>query len=165
MGALIAFELARALRRAGRPDPTCLIVSGCRAPQLERERDAIHQLPSEQFLAEIRALDGTPDGVLDHPELRALLLPVLRADFALCETYRYRPGPPLTCPVIAYGGLHDAHVSTGALAAWQSQSVGPFGVRLFPGNHFFFRRDTHRVLRALEEDLHHGRRAWTWQMS
>src|SRR2546423_358721 len=83
-----------------------------------------HGLPLAEFRKELRRLNGTPAAVLDHEELMELLLPTLRADFAVCETYRYHVGPPLLCPISALGGLGDDTVSRQDLDAWHEQTIG-----------------------------------------
>src|SRR5215510_2889958 len=106
MGAFIAFELARQLRRENRPGPTALIVSAARAPQIPDPDPPIHMVPTELLLEELRGFDGIPANLLAHPELVSLLVPTLRADLAMCETYAYNDEPPLACPISVYGGDH-----------------------------------------------------------
>ncbi len=89
MGALISFELTRQLRRLYGLVPLHLFVSAHRAPQLPDPDPPIHTLPEAEFMEELRCLNGTPKEVLEQPELMELMLPILRADFALCETYIY----------------------------------------------------------------------------
>ncbi len=108
LGALIGFELARALVRESRPGPVHLFVSDHSAPQIQNPDPPIHQLPEPDFIKKLRHLNGTPGEVLQHAELMALLLPVLRADFAINETYVYIPGSLLDCPISAFGGLQDS---------------------------------------------------------
>jgi medium-chain acyl-[acyl-carrier-protein] hydrolase len=159
MGALVAFELARRLRRGTGLQPVCLFASGCGAPQARDTETPIHTLPAAEFREELRRLDGTPREVLDNEELMDLLLPTLRADFALCETYTYTAGPPLDCPLNALGGLGDDTVSRRELAAWREQTTGPFRLRMLPGNHFFLHAAQRPLLQALTQEL--LEEAWT----
>lgn len=152
MGAVIAFELARLLERGG-TTPAWLFVSGRRAPQCPPEREQIHALPDAEFVAKLRELEGTPEEILRDPEMMELVLPVLRTDFAISETYRYREGPPLACPVSALGGTRDAHVGRDDLLAWRDHTRGFFRLRLFPGGHFFLHALQADVLRAVADDL------------
>lgn len=153
MGAIIAFELARACRRRGLPLPRALFVSGRRAPQLP-ERDPItYNLPEPELIAELRRLGGTPQEVLEHPELMRLMLPLLRADFEVIETYRYEPEPPLDCSLTAFGGLEDAEVTPPELDAWGAQTTRAFTRRLLPGDHFFLHTARPTLLAALAQDL------------
>jgi medium-chain acyl-[acyl-carrier-protein] hydrolase len=153
MGALISFELARELRRRAAPPPLHLFVSGRRAPQIERSRPPTYDLPDEEFLLDLRRLNGTPLEVLEHPELMRLLLPLLRADFAVCQTYVYSPEPPLDCPITAFGGLHDGGVPREHVEAWREQTAAAFSVRMLPGDHFFLRTQQHPLLDILSRRL------------
>jgi medium-chain acyl-[acyl-carrier-protein] hydrolase len=155
MGALIAFELARHLARRQARGPMHLFVSGRAAPQLPDEGPPIHHREYEAFVEELRHLNGTPAEVLQNPELLELLLPRLRADFALCETYRCPAGPPLRCPLTAFGGLED-DVTREELRAWESQTVGPFTLQLFPGDHFFLHRSRQGLVEAIVQALRGG---------
>lgn len=153
LGALIGFELARALVRENRPSPVHLFVSGHSAPQVQSLDPPIHQLPEPDFIKELRHLNGTPGEVLQNAELMALLLPVLRADFAINETYVYIPGTLLDCPISAFGGLQDSLVSRDGLAAWCDQTYSTFALRMFPGDHFFLHSARPPLLRAIVHDL------------
>ena len=155
MGALISFELARTLRRKALSlQPLRLIVSGRRAPHLPNRHPPTYHLSEEDFIAELRRLKGTPEAVLQHPELLHFLLPFLRADFALCETYSYTPEPPLACPISAMGGLQDSEAPPEDIAAWNKQTINAaFKLRFFAGDHFFLHKEQSALLRALTQDL------------
>lgn len=153
MGAVIGFELARLLRAAGRTGPRQLYVSGRRAPQLPDDDPPTYNLPEPEFIEELRRLEGTPREVLEHQELMQLIMPLLRADFQLIQTYRYTPGPPLDCPVTAYGGLRDADANREAVEAWRAQTTAAFKLRMLPGGHFFLHSDQALFLQTLAQDL------------
>ncbi len=137
MGAMLAFEVTRTLRRTGQVTPQQLLVSGRWAPQLPDPSRALSGLPQAEFIEAVRRLGGTPPEVLAHRELLELLTPILRADFALCESYRYQPESPLDTPVIAFGGLADAAVTTASVDAWSAQTSAAFRACFLPGDHFF----------------------------
>jgi medium-chain acyl-[acyl-carrier-protein] hydrolase len=153
VGALIAFELARQLRRQGDPAPVQLFVSGHRAPHLADRDPPIHQLPDAQFLEELRRLKGTPKQVLENLELLDLLLPALRADFALYENHAYSPEAPLDCPISAFGGRQDQEVSREELEAWRDQTTRSFMLEMFEGDHFFLQSTQRALLQALSVAL------------
>lgn len=159
MGALIGFELARQLRREYRPGPLHLLVSGHRAPQLPDSVSPIHQLPEREFVRELRLLNGTPEAVLQHAELMQLMVPVLRADFALLETYTYTAAAPLDCSISAFGGLQDERVSNNDLKAWREQTQQAFNLRLFPGDHFYFHSHRSQLFSVISQEL---RQLLTW---
>jgi medium-chain acyl-[acyl-carrier-protein] hydrolase len=152
LGARLSFELARSLRRQGKPLPAHLFVSACPAPQLPHG-PPFHTLPKSAFLAELERFNGIPAEVLAEPELMDLLLPMLRADFTAYETAVYNSEPPLTCPISAFGGSEDPLVSREALSAWREQAAGPFQISFFSGDHFFLRTAEKELLRAIEMAL------------
>lgn len=153
MGAMISFELARELRRRGRPGPLGLLVSGRTAPQVPDTDPPNYDLPEQEFLAELKRLNGTPKELLEDPELMELFLPAIRADFELVETHAYETGEPLACPFYVYGGLQDISVPVASLRAWQKQTTGKCTVRMFPGDHFFIHSCAADVVHALRRDL------------
>jgi medium-chain acyl-[acyl-carrier-protein] hydrolase len=153
MGGLICFELARQLRREQLPEPRQLFISAQRAPQLPSRHDPIYQLPDAEFLASLYRLGGTPQAVLENEELMQIMLPMLRADFTLYNTYVYTPEAPLDCAISAFFGEQDHLVSSEELAAWREHTCGTFVLRGIPGNHFFLHSSLDMFLRAIEQDL------------
>jgi len=136
MGALIGFEFTRYLRRRNLI-PIHLFVSGHRAPHISDPNPPIHKLPDAAFVQELQHLDGTPKSVIQNTELMQLVLPTLRADFELCETYVYSHENPLQCSISAFGGTRDHIVDSAHLAAWRDQTQNTFTLHMLPGNHFF----------------------------
>ena len=153
MGAMISFELARELRRRKLPMPGALLVAGARAPQL-RKRPASDKEPSEEeFLEEIRRLEGVPEEILENEELLRYVLPALEADSRLGRLYVYRDEPPLDAPIRAYAGSGDARLPRQAIEAWREQTRASFALREFPGGHFFLHTAEKQLLAAIAEDL------------
>jgi medium-chain acyl-[acyl-carrier-protein] hydrolase len=153
LGALVAFELARQLRRQSDVQPVRLFVSADLAPQFPHQDRPIHALPEEEFLVELRRLNGIPGKVWEERELMQIMLPVLRADLAVFETYVYSTEPPLNCPISAFGGLQDHRVSRGHLEAWRDQTRDSFSLRMFPGDHFFWHNTQPLLLQVLSQEL------------
>jgi surfactin synthase thioesterase subunit len=153
-GALVGFELARLARRTGTPGPLHLFASGRRAPDVPPRTPNVAALPDAEFIHELGRLGGMPRQVVEHPELMQLLLPLLRADMALIETYEYRHEPPLSIPITAYTGLADPRVSVDDARAWERHTEAGFRIRTFPGDHFYLAGDgATPVLAALSADL------------
>jgi medium-chain acyl-[acyl-carrier-protein] hydrolase len=98
-----------------------------------------------ELIAELRRLKGTPPEVLTNPELLALVLPIVRSDFGLTETYRYRGSDKVQCPVLAFGGWSDPEASPSEVDRWRDVTSGPFDCNLFIGDHFFFHRWSARI--------------------
>lgn len=152
-GAVMGFELARTLRREGRRMPEHLFMSGRPAPQLPLQDPPIHALPHDDFLRELRRFKGTPEEILQNAEIMELVAPLLRADFALGETYEFVPDEPLAVPLSAYGGETDDEVSVDEVAAWREQTSAAFSLKIFPGDHFFLNGDRDQVLAELSREL------------
>ena len=152
-GALVAFEFARQLQLNKIP-LVHLFVSGQFAPQLPDPEAPIRHLPDPEFITEVRRrYEGLPEEILRDDEMLALLLPALRADFTMKETYRYIDGPLLECPISAFGGEQDGSVTTGELTAWSGQTSGAFKCTMFPGGHFFIDSARESFLREVVGDF------------
>jgi medium-chain acyl-[acyl-carrier-protein] hydrolase len=153
MGSVVAYEVARRLSTGHVRPPSHLLVSGRRAPTAPTRRRKFSELPEHEFLMAIAALNGTPPEVLSQPQLVQLLLPTLRADFELNETYHPMPGPPLDCPLSAYMGVDDPEVNPSELLAWHTETTAEFTLRTFRGDHFYLRGGRPDVLRSIRQDL------------
>ncbi|HVG20214.1 MAG TPA: alpha/beta fold hydrolase [Blastocatellia bacterium] len=152
MGAMLSFEVARYLRAHSGIEPVQLFVSGRRAPQIPDTDAPTYNLPEPEFIQELKRIQGTPQEVLDNDELMQLFLPVLRADFEVCQTYLYTPGEPLNCPISAYCGLEDDEENRERMQAWREQTVGHFSLRMFPGGHFFLHSSERMLLHMLSRE-------------
>lgn len=153
MGAVVAFELARELRRRARPLPMMLIASGARAPQFRRHHVPPPAPSREIFVEELRRLEGIPAEVLDDAALMRAILPALEADASLYRNYVYAEDPPLPISLRAYGGAEDPNVRREHLDGWAQQTTASFAVRVFPGGHFYLTTVREPFLEALETDL------------
>jgi len=153
MGAVIAYEVARRFSGGSTAGPVCLLVSGHRAPGLAASHRSLSGLPDDEFLAEVGRLNGTPPEVLDEPELLDVLLPMMRADFELVDTYQPLPGGRLRCPVVAYLSSADPQVSQAQVLPWQDITTGEFTMRVFGGDHFYLKGGRPDVLNAVREDM------------
>ena len=153
MGTLVSFELIRQLRAQQLQLPLHFFASSHRAPQLADPDPPIHNLADKEFIAEINKLNGTPQRVLENDELMQMMLPIIRADFAVCETYVYRQEPPLTCPISAFGGLADPNISQNQLEAWHLQTSKTFKLTMFEGDHFYLLHQQDSLLRLILADL------------
>lgn len=154
MGALVAFELALTLKRQGCPEPRGLFVAARRAPHLPPADAPIHALPEAAFIEAIQSrYNGIPTAVLGEPELLALFIPVLRANFEMLETHAHQAGEQLACPLWAFGGLNDPTASAAEIAAWDALTSGTFQHFLFPGDHFFVQNHQPAILQIVSKNL------------
>jgi surfactin synthase thioesterase subunit len=157
MGALIAFELARRLHRERGRLPSCLMVAGSTAPHLVTCDEPLHTIPDDRhFIDEVaREYGGIPDVVMSHDELRQLMIPALRADLSLVESYVYRPSPPLPVPLAAYGGTLDPGVTEIGVTEWRRHTTSRFSSRLFTGDHFFVHASRAELLADMRSRMAH----------
>lgn len=157
MGALLTFEIARVLRRRSAPLPFVLLLSAYPAAHLKRVQLPVSGLPAEQLIERLREMDGTPEAILQNRELMTFLLPTIRADFELCETYRHREEPPLAIPMIAFGGDRDREAPPERVAAWSRHTSNHFAHYTLPGGHFFMHSSRDQLLAHVVEALQAGR--------
>jgi medium-chain acyl-[acyl-carrier-protein] hydrolase len=137
LGALIAFEAARAMRARGYATPVHLFVSCCRAPSIPAHRPSFEGRSDAALVRYLRRLGGLPEAVLAHRAMLDALLPVIRADFRIDDTYVHRPAPPLDCPITSFVGASDAGVSRAENDAWRSHTRGEFRSLTLPAGHFW----------------------------
>lgn len=153
MGAVVAYETARELRRRGLPLPAMLIASGSRAPHFRRNWTPPPEPSDQEFMEELRRLEGIPSKVLDNPELLRLALPPLRADTRLYRNYVFYEEAPLDLAICAYGGAADPNVSPQHVEGWAEHGTGAFWTRIFPGGHFFIDTAREEFLQELGKRL------------
>jgi len=139
LGAIFAFEVTRALRRIGGVEPCLLLAAAMRAPELPSGVPPLGDLCDMLFLEAIDKSYGPLDPIFENPEIRAIFLPILRDDVRMIDNYKYRPERALDCPIRVYLGESDLAVSFKAAEAWCNHTRAEFGLRSFPGGHFFIR--------------------------
>jgi surfactin synthase thioesterase subunit len=154
LGASLAYEVAQLLWQGGSAHaPRHVIVSGRRAPTVARREKPLHLLPPDELKRELQDLNCTPPEILENDELMDMLMPRLRADFAMAENYRHSHGVPLPCPVSAFGGRSDKDVNRADIEAWGPLTNGEFSVSEFDGDHFFLHGSERAVLARLRTIL------------
>jgi medium-chain acyl-[acyl-carrier-protein] hydrolase len=152
MGALIGFELAHYLSRECNAEPVHLFVSGRGRPQFRTEPIDL-KLFDAAVPEVLRRSNGTPEEALENPELMELVLPVLRADVTLCNSYIYSPKPPFSFSITAFGGLDDPGLPRHGIEGWREHTTGPFALRMLPGDHFFLNTSRLPLLEAISKEL------------
>jgi len=153
LGAAVAYELAVALRGRGLDGPRRLYLSSHEAPHRRRPVGPLHVLDEPSLITAVEEQYGSlPQEIHEDAEWRGLILGALRADLEIVATYRHTPSAPLDCAITVMGGTED-FVTEPDLAAWDRYTTGAFGLRIFEGDHFYFREQHHDVLRFLAADL------------
>lgn len=136
-GAALAYELAKALRSRGRRGPEHLFLSARPAPDVTGVRQ-LHELPDDEFRAEVLALGGIEPEIAGDDDVMAELLPLLRTDFGLWERHRPTPDAPLDCPITVLCGESDPRAPLDTVDRWRAFTAGEFGTQIYPGGHFYF---------------------------
>ncbi len=139
LGAAVGYELTRRLLELGAPAPLHLFVSGRHAPQQPNRHAILHDLGPADLVAELTKLGGTPAAVLADPDLLAMITPLLKADFAVNETYRFagfEAAPPLDVPITAFAAAADPRVRPAEMSGWSEHTTAGFRLHPLPGGHF-----------------------------
>jgi medium-chain acyl-[acyl-carrier-protein] hydrolase len=154
LGAKVAFETSRELRQRGLPEPVCFFAAASAGPAVPWTRPLLHSLGDLELLQEIqRRYGGVPQGILADRELWPFLVPALRADLTILETYRYAENPPLSCPITCFCGTGDAMTPESEAEEWRRQTSAKFRLHMLPGDHFFPLQERPRVLKQIATDL------------
>lgn len=154
LGALLAFELTRRLHDAGGPLPAHLFLSGRPAPNIPRSNPPLHFMNDADLDAAVRAMEGTPDELLNNDELMALMRPIIRADFTVSETWNYVPQTTqLPVAVTVLGGEDEFRGRLDELTDWSKITSENCKVVFFPGGHFFIQSSRDSVIKLLIREL------------
>jgi medium-chain acyl-[acyl-carrier-protein] hydrolase len=152
-GALVSFELARALQDSGSYLHIHQFISAKRAIHLDPRRKQLHDLPRDAFLREVERLGGTPAELLADPEFMEILLPILRADFSLSETYVRRDASPLKVDATILYGSRDVDIPEYDALRWAELVRGNIDHRSFDGGHFFINTHKRQVLEFMRAKM------------
>jgi medium-chain acyl-[acyl-carrier-protein] hydrolase len=153
LGAVVAFELVRYLRRLGEKMPDALFVSGYPAPHLPRLRPRIAHLPRQEFTKALIENFDVSESLRLEPAILDYAYPILAADFSLVENYSYREEKPIEIPILVLGADHDREVSEEQLRAWDKHTTLPIRFHRFPGDHFYLHTATEDLLETMVNDL------------
>lgn len=152
LGASVAYEVARILEQEHGVRLDGLYVSGRQAPSRTQDR-VVHRLDDRNFLSAIQRLNGTDDAIFQNEELVRMVLPALRSDYKAAETYAYRPGPKLDCPVMALAGDSDPEAPLAEVAEWRRFTNGSFCLRAYPGGHFYLNSQWDELCNDISDHL------------
>lgn len=147
LGATLGFEVALRLESAG-VKPTALFASGRPAPSRQRA-DRTYLSDDAGLLANVRALGGTDTTLLDDEDVLRMVLPAIRGDYTAAETYTYRPGTRVACPIIALTGDRDPKVNNDEATAWREHTTSDFELVVYPGAHFYLNQHVADILRRI----------------
>ncbi|MFJ6936688.1 thioesterase II family protein [Streptomyces sp. NPDC101132] len=152
LGAVLAYELAR--RLVGTPGVTLvrLFASGSPHPAEQRARRATG-LDDDAFLERVNEFAGYTHEALQDPEMRELILPTLRADVEMHESYVPDAEQVLPVPVTSLRGTADTLVSREEAAAWARTTTGGYHEAELAGGHMYLTDSAPELIRTVAVDL------------
>lgn len=153
MGALISFELAKKLSKENGKVPGILYVSAHRAPNISERQIIFHTLAYDDLLIQLKKNNGMMDEVLNNKELLELVLPIIKNDYKVCETYKLETDTKLDCPITAFGGKQDSDVNEEHLKGWANFTNLAFNLKIFDGDHFFIIKERKSFLKIFNEQI------------
>jgi medium-chain acyl-[acyl-carrier-protein] hydrolase len=138
MGAVLAFEVARALRHQDVRQPAVIIVSSRVAPHLPTSKrwSCASDAALVSWMEELR---GARLEAMHDRSLVNALLPTLRADLTMNESYKATSSEPLPTRIVGVLGLSDSVVSSEMFAPWREHTKAEFRSYLLQCGHFFDR--------------------------
>ncbi|KQN69156.1 hypothetical protein ASF04_16560 [Duganella sp. Leaf61] len=155
MGAMLAFELARAIEAGGIDRPAHVVLSAARAPHLPRIKPLMGGLSHDEFIEQVKMFSRTPDEILDNREIMEVFMPMLRADFTLSESRVFQPEPRLQAPATVFSGVDDDAVPIADAEAWDRLLAQGADYLAFDGGHFFIHSEQARFVAAVQAIVHH----------
>ncbi len=153
LGGLICFELARLLEKQGHIGPKKLIIAACQSPRGNRKRHQVANVSHDALINKLLEFNYTSREVLECDELMQFLIPIIRADFSINESYQYVEAKLLNCPIFVYGGQEDTITLQHELKGWALETAKTFHLRLFAGGHFFINNGSFEFFDTLSRDL------------
>jgi medium-chain acyl-[acyl-carrier-protein] hydrolase len=155
LGAIVAFEAVRRLRRNGDPLPKALFVSARRAPHFPLSHPPFGRATEDELVAYLASMGGMPDALLKKPHWRNQLLPIIREDLNISDLYVYREEPRLPCPITFFEGVSDPWVKPFERQGWRVHTSSEFNIVALAGGHFFSREEQAAIVSEIVEAFRH----------
>jgi medium-chain acyl-[acyl-carrier-protein] hydrolase len=153
LGGKIGYEMARYIRTHNHPLPKHLFVTGVRAPQVPKREKNTFDLPRNEFIEKIKEMGGTPEEIINNEEMLDIMVPILRKDFQIYETYRFTPDIPMPFPITAIGGIDDKFVTKEDLEQWSIHTSSLFDMHMLAGDHFFIHDNMNKIAQLITKAI------------
>ncbi|UII27311.1 alpha/beta fold hydrolase [Fulvivirga maritima] len=150
MGGLIAFELMRLLRQKKLNLPQQLFVSS--TPQLAVYEKAYlnPKQDTDQLMSSFPHLK--PENIPD-PELRKVLISLLRNDLSLIDSFSYQFEPPFDLPITAIHGVQDNNITPAQMQNWKNETTQTFKLIQRKGGHHYLHHDSEFVTHLINSEV------------
>jgi medium-chain acyl-[acyl-carrier-protein] hydrolase len=149
LGGILSYEMARHIKAHGHPLPRHLFVTGIRAPQVPKREKNTFDLPRNEFIEKIKEMGGTPSEIFSNEEMLDIMVPILRKDFQIYETYSFTADIPVPFPITAIGGIDDKFVTREDLELWSIHTSSLFEIHMLKGDHFFIHDNMNRIAQLI----------------
>jgi surfactin synthase thioesterase subunit len=149
LGSRVAFEVMDGLESLGYNLPLHFIASGSNSPDINQLSPKISKLPDKEFIQELKKLNGTPNEILENKELIDLLIPLLKADFQIAESYKYSKNKKFNCDASLFDGNDDSRTTESNVDSWGHFFVHKPSLYMLDGDHFFIESNKARLLEKL----------------
>jgi acyl transferase domain-containing protein/surfactin synthase thioesterase subunit/acyl carrier protein len=174
LGGLTAYETARRLIRDGGPRPCHLFVSGARPPDELQDSGSFeerlvsdllampdfrlslppHLQADNVFIEIIRHFEiPMSEQLLQAGELRDLMLPAVRAEFAMVAGYRYEPEPPWDIPITCFAARGDPYIARRHALGWGRFTNTRLQLHIREGNHFLISDDRDFIQDVVDQEM------------
>lgn len=159
LGALMAYQVVINLRSKGLKLPQHCFFSAHRSPDLPYPHPLTEQASDQDLIDWLIQHDGIPKQILDNQDILDFMLPRIKADLKLCESYHCQNIAPLAMPITSYRGKDDHMVTEQEMSGWKNQTTNLFRYQQVLGDHLFLRSNAAPVL----TDIHAAYHAWQEQ--
>jgi acyl transferase domain-containing protein/surfactin synthase thioesterase subunit len=174
LGALTMYETARRLMHTRSAKPEHLFASGARPPDRIADLGRFEQRvmgdllnlaeyriglpayaqPEDVFAQLIRHFNiQATEQLIQDPELRRLMLPVVRAEFEMATNYRFVREPPWNIPITCFAAKGDPYVSREHALGWGRFTNSHLHVYIREGGHFAVVDDTRFIHAVINREL------------
>lgn len=152
LGGAVAFDVGRKLERLER-SPLRIFISACSFPSPENRQSSLHQLDEQALLDNLRDYRGTPAEIIENKELLSFVLPRIRADFKVFETFVLEKNFPQNFSISVFFGEDDNIAKAEKMKEWQQASVSPVSIDMIEGDHFFHIYSGKKICEHIQQHL------------
>ena len=153
MGALIIYELMNKIKQKGCNDPEHIFFSG-RFPPHIKDYSQLHILDDSEFISEVYKLGGIPEELMKYDELLQLIIPVLKADYKVVETYKHiEKKTNWNFDISVFYGSEDSEIEIKHAFEWKKYTAKDCSVFKFEGDHFFINENIVKITEIINNRL------------
>ncbi len=141
LGTIIAYELSKIIHDNNFPEPEHMFLSGRPAPceKVKSAFDNMSELNDDDFIAKFSAASALPEQILNNKEILNMILPVLRADISMAESYSSGcKSYKMPYDISVFYGKQDELFSEKDACTWRKCTDNNCNEYGFDGSHFYY---------------------------